>query len=294
MSYKRYDFSASEKITKEELRSITLLYENFARLVEASISNTVRTGAEVSVEETVQGSFGDYIPAMPTPALISILSLKPLERNILMVFSMNLVLFFIDRLLGGTSESDMADREPTEIEKTVAERIVGKIMDCFKDTWSHVMPLEPCIVDKETNPQFIRAISFHEHVVMVTLTIKVGTVTGSMQVVMPVVMLKPLISKLNIQGLMLAGQKTKIGSDVRARTMERNLDAVKLGLSVHLSKLPISLKELVRLKEGDLVRLRSTVTDSVEVLINNSPKFCARPGLSGRRIAVQVVNIKER
>jgi flagellar motor switch protein FliM len=294
MAYKRYDFSASEKITKEELRSVTLLYENFARLIEASISNTVRTATEVSIDETVQGSFGDYIPAMPTPAFISILSLKPLDGNILMVFSMNLVLFCIDRLLGGTVDSNTADREPTDIEKTVIERIVNKITDCFTETWSHVMPLEPRIVDKETNPQFVRAISFHDHVVMVTLTIKVGTVSGSLQVVMPVVMLKPLISKLNIQGLMLAGQKTKSGTDVRARPMEQNLDAVKIGLSVNLAQLPISLKDLVQLKQGDLVRLRSTVTDSVEVLINKRAKFYARPGLSGRRIAVQLINIKER
>ena len=294
MNYKQYDFSASEKIAKEELRSITLLYESFARLVETSISNAVRAVTEVSIEKTAQGTFGEYIPAMPIPAYIAIVSLKPLERNIVMVFSMNLVLFFIDRLLGGTSENNAQDREPTDIEKTVVERIVNKITDCLKDAWAHVIALEPRIVDKETNPQFVRAISFHEHVVMVTLTIKVGAITGSLQIAMPVVMLKPLISKLNIQGMMLASQKTKSGVDVHARTMEQNLGTVELGLSVHLAQLPISLKELVQLKEGDLVRLRNTTEDNVEVLVNNRPKFEARPGLSGRRIAVQVMNIKER
>jgi flagellar motor switch protein FliM len=293
MNYKRYDFSASEKIAKDELRSITLLYENFARLAESSLSNTVRAAAEISVEETVQGTFGDYIPAMPAPAYISVLSLKPLERNIVMVFSMNLVLFFIDRLLGGTSESSAVDREPTDIEKTVIERIVNKITDCLKDSWSHVIALEPRIVDRETNPQFVRAISFQEHVVMVTLKIKVGPVTGSLQIAMPVVMLKPLISKLNIQSVMLASQRAKAG-DVHARTMEQNLSPVKLLLSVYLAQLPISLKELVQLKEGDLVRLRTTAQDNVQVLVNNRPKFSARPGLSGKRIAVQVTNIKER
>jgi flagellar motor switch protein FliM len=207
---------------------------------------------------------------------------------------MSLVLFFIDRLLGGTSENNAADREPTDIEKTVIERIVNKITDCLKDAWSHVIVLEPRIVDKETNPQFVRAISFQEHVVMVTLKIKVGSVAGTLQIAMPVVMLKPLLSKLNIQGMMLASQKTKAGVDVHARTMEQNLSPVKLPLSVYLAQLQISLKELVQLKEGDLVRLRNTAEDNVEVLINNKPKFYARPGLSGRRIAVQVTNIKER
>ena len=294
MDYKRYDFSTSEKISKEELRSIGLLYENFARLLEASISNAVRTPVEASVEETVQGSFGGYSAAIPSPAFIVILSLKPLERNIVMAFSMNLVLFFIDRLLGGTMEKNTADREPTDIEKTVIERIVNKITECFKEAWSQVVSIEPKIVDKETNPQFVRAISPQEHVVMVTLVIKIGALSGSLQIVMPVAILKPFLSKLNIQGMMLASQKTKSTLDPHAPTMEQNLASVMVPLSVYLAQLPISLKELVKLKEGDLVRLRNTVTDHVEILINSRVKFYARVGLAGRRIAVQVIHIKGR
>jgi flagellar motor switch protein FliM len=72
-----YDFSQSEKISKDELRTLQLIHDEFCRNLEASISNYLRTVSTISIEGVAQMPFGQFSRALSNPTFLAVLTLQP-------------------------------------------------------------------------------------------------------------------------------------------------------------------------------------------------------------------------
>jgi flagellar motor switch protein FliM len=285
---KIYDFKRPDKFSKDQIRTVSIMHESFARLTTTSLSAQLRSMVHVHVASVDQLTYEEFIRSIPTPTTLAIINMDPLKGNAILEIDPAITFSIIDRLFGGTGEGTKSQHELTDIEQSVMEGIIVRILGNMREAWAQVIDLRPRLGQIDTNPQFAQIVAPTEMVVLVTLETKVGDVEGMMNFCIPYLTIEPIIGKLSAQFWY---------SSVRRGTTTENLNLLKDKLSTvdvnvvaEIGKIQIPVRDVLSLRTGDLIRLYSVrVGDPFSLSIGNKRKFLCRPGVIGKKIAVQVV-----
>ncbi len=118
------DFRRPSKFNKDQLRTLEMLHDTFARLGATYLSGALRAVADISVLGAEQVTYGEFISSLPVPAFTNILELEPLGTNAILALDLPLIFSMIDRLLGGTGQGAGRLRELTDIELSLSRTII--------------------------------------------------------------------------------------------------------------------------------------------------------------------------
>jgi|UniRef100_A0A7C3IHK8 flagellar motor switch protein FliM len=285
---KIYDFKRPDKFSKEQIRTVSIMHETFARLTTTSLSANLRSMVHVHVASVDQLTYEEFIRSIPTPTTLAIINMDPLKGNAILEIDPAVTFSIIDRLFGGTGEGTKAQHELTDIEQSVMEGIIVRILGNMREAWATVIDLRPRLGQIDTNPQFAQIVPPTEMVVLVTLETKVGEVEGMMNFCIPYLTIEPIIGKLSAQYWY---------SSVRRGTTTENLNILKDKLSsvdvnvvAEVGKIQIPVRDVLSLRVGDVIRLYNVrVGDPMTLNVGNKKKFLCRPGVIGKKMAVQIV-----
>ena len=285
---KIYDFKRPDKFSKEQIRTISMMHDTFARLTTTSLSAQLRSMVHVHVASVDQLTYEEFIRSIPTPTTLAIINMDPLKGNAILEIDPAVTFSIIDRLFGGSGEGTKAQHELTDIESAVMEGIIVRILGNMREAWTQVIDLRPRLGQIDTNPQFAQIVPPTDMVVLVTLETKVGDVEGMINFCIPYLTIEPIIGKLSTQFWF---------STVHRGTTTENLTVLKDKLATidvdvvaEIGKINIPVKEVLSLRLGDVVRLYNTrIGDPYSLNIGNKRKFLCRPGVIGKKIAVQVL-----
>ncbi len=282
-----WDFRRPDKFSKEQIRTVSFMHETFARLTTTSLSAQLRSLVNVHVASVDQLTYEEFIRSIPSPTALAVINMDPLKGSAVLEIDPAVTFAIIDRLFGGTGEGSKINRELSEIERTVMESIIVRILGNMREAWSQVIDLRPRLGQIETNPQFAQIVPPTEMVVLVTLETKVEDVEGMMNFCIPYLTIEPIISKLSAQYYY---------SSIRRGTTTENLNILRDRLSsifvsmmAEVGGIQMSMKDVLSIKTGDVIRLSNTsINDPMVLKIGNRAKFDCRPGAVGKKIAVQV------
>ncbi|MDO4765048.1 MAG: flagellar motor switch protein FliM [Eubacteriales bacterium] len=289
---KEYDFSRPSKFAKDHLRTLEIIHEHYARLLATLLSGRMRTSCQLEVINSEAISYSEFSNALSNPALLAILEVRPLKGNFVMEMSANIGFAIVDRLLGGNGNGIIHGRDFTEIEITVIQKIMSMMIDEMVEAWKNVVNIMPRLTQIETNPQFAQFISPTEIVALITLNLKIGSVEGLVNVCIPYITLEPIIDKLNTRYWFSSIKETNV--ELYAQYIEKQIELSKIPMRVILGKTNISVDDFVHLQCGDIIRLERKITDEVEVLVGNIPKFYGKAGLSGGKNAAMITGVMNR
>ena len=285
---KIYDFKRPDKFSKEQIRTVSIMHETFARLATTNLSANLRSMAHVHVASVDQLTYEEFIRSIPTPTTLAIINMDPLKGNAILEIDPAITFSIIERLFGGKDEGSKVQHELTEIESAVMEGIIVRILGNMREAWSQVIDLRPRLGQIDTNPQFAQIVPPTEMVVLVTLETKVGDVEGMMNFCIPYLTIEPIIGKLSAQFWY---------SSVRRGTTTENLNVLKEKLAsvdvnvvAEIGKIQVPVRDVLSLRIGDVVRLYNVqVGDPYSLNIGNKQKFLCRPGVMGKKMAVQII-----
>lgn len=286
---KPYDFRRPNKFSKDQLRTLVMLHENLARLLTTSLSTYLRSMVRVQVASVDQLTYEEFSKSLPNPAVMNILSLKPLEGNIIIEFSPQLAFSIIDRLLGGIGASIEKVRELTEIEQIVIKRVVLKILGNIKEVWQTVIEVEPIFESIELNPLFTQIIPPSDMVVLITLDVRIGETFGLMNVCLPFAVLEPIIDQLNAQFWFARSGANSTEQSIAS--IQCRLEQARIRVTAELGQTVITVGELLNMAVGDVIQLEQPINQHLSVKIGNHTKFRGSPGIFGNRMAVQIDRI---
>jgi flagellar motor switch protein FliM len=173
-----FDFLRPSKFSKDQLRTIELLHETFCRSARNTLSGALRAMVEIDVLTADQVSYGEYVNSIPTPSLINIVTMEPLEGNAVLEINLPIVFSIIDRLVGGPGTHRPRPRELTEIELALVTNVVETMMGALSEAWTEVTPVRFRRVGTEMNPQFAQVTAPSDMVVLITFELRVGAHTG--------------------------------------------------------------------------------------------------------------------
>ena len=284
---RNYDFASQDRIVRGKLPTLEMINERFARTLRIGIYNLLHRSAELSVRGIDLLRFGEYMHSLQVPTNLNLVKMKPLRGTALVVYEPRLVFTLVDNFFGGGGKypARIEGREFTPTEMRVIQLLLKQTFADLVESWAPVMPVEFEYLNSEVNPHFANIISPREYIVVSRFNIELDGGGGEMHVAFPYAMLEPIREQLD------AGvQSDRIERDEGwMRAMRAQLQDAQVELSSAIAQRQISLRELSRLKVGDVIpiELPRTVTLQVEQM----PLFSGEFGVHNGRNAVKVTAV---
>ncbi|MGB6777635.1 MAG: flagellar motor switch protein FliM [Planococcus citreus] len=284
-----YDFKKALRFSQDQIRTLSRIHENFARLLTSYFSTQLRTYVQITAENVEQVSYTDFLQQVEKKSILGVFEARPLTGSMIMKFSPEVAYVMFDRLLGGQGNVLQKTSDLTEIEISVIDRIFTNSLNCFQEAWTSVIALSPELKEIEVNPQFLTMASPNETVILVTLQTKIGEVEGEIQICLPHIVLEQVLPKLSARHWLANQKKAVEHHEVEA--LEKRLHATKMDVAAVLGEVTVDIKDFLDLKKGDILRLDEAVDAPIKLYIDQKQKFLAQPGISKGRLAVQITGL---
>ena len=284
---KIYDFKRPDKFSKEQIRTVSIMHETFARLTTTALSANLRSLVNVHVASVDQLTYEEFIRSIPNPTTLGIINMDPLKGSAVLEIDPSITFSIIDRLFGGQGEGIKITRDLSDIEASVMEGIIVRILGNLREAWSQVIDLRPRLGQIETNPQFAQIVPPNEMVVLVTLETKVGEVEGMINFCIPYLTIEPIISKLSAQYMYSSVRSG--GTTENLNTLKERLSSIGVMVVAEIGKMNLHVRDVLALSPGDVIRLTDTrIHDEMVLRIGDRAKFKCKPGVVGSKVAVQI------
>lgn len=280
-----YDFRRPDRIAKDQLRSIHVLHENFARSVASSLSAFLRSYVVVNLISVEQLSFTEFVKCLPSPSCMVSLGLRPFEGNAILEIGNSLVFPIFEMLLGGTGKNGAKiQREITEIEKSILDSVFRVILQDLKTAWQAVSFIDFVVESHESEPQRLQILAPNEAVVAISMEMKIGENSGLINIGIPSIIIKMLRQKFDRQWTTRRTQPTE---SEHAR-MLRLIKSAGVQADVRLTGPTLRLQDLMKLEVGDVLTLDHGIHKEVCLLLNGANKFVGHVVADGKKTSFKI------
>jgi flagellar motor switch protein FliM len=280
-----YDFKRPNRVSKEQLRSIRGLHDKFARGFASKISSLMRIIVEVNLHTVDQMTYGEFLMSLPSPTSFNVLSIKPLDGNIIIEINPTIAFAIIDRMLGGHGTSYDEVREFTEIEYTLLDNAFVHITKELKDAWLGYIEIFPNVETKESSPNVVQVVAQNEFVIMCVLEIIIGNTSGMINICYPIIYLEPIFQRLSNRDLLVGNTKS---SKSRNEEVQSILATTSSYLDAILGETNITFSDLFRIGIGDIIKLDKSASLDIDIEINGKKKYHASLGANKHRKTIKI------
>ncbi|MDG0793553.1 flagellar motor switch protein FliM [Cohnella ginsengisoli] len=284
-----YDFKRATRFSKDHIRSLTRIHENFARFLTTYFSAQLRTFVQINVVQVEQLPYDEFIRSIPKMTILNIFEAEPLEGRMVLEVHPNVAFAMLDRLLGGAGSAPSKIGSLTEIENIIMEKIFSRALETLQEAWRTVIDIEPRLEALETNPQFMQIVSPNETIALISLSTKIGDTTGMINLCIPHVVIEPIMSKLSVHHWFVSQKKSRAPEEFRQ--LEQRVTKAKLPIAAELGSSQISIHEFLNLGVGDVITLGKSVDSGLDIKVGDKLKYIGSPGTVRDKIAVQILEI---
>jgi flagellar motor switch protein FliM len=195
----------------------------------------------------------------------------------------------IDRLLGGEGSALERNRDFSEIELSILERIFTICVNLLREPWKNVVEINPRLERIETNSQFAQIISPSETIAIITISLKIGDVSGLMNICLPYTCLEGVMDKLNTKYWFSTMQDKD--DKTYGDAIETLISKAQVPIKAVLGKSTISVADFANLQLGDIIKIDRRVDDELDIYVGDIRKFTALPGSFNDNYAVRITEI---
>lgn len=286
---KNYDFARPSKFSKEHLRTLEIIFEHYGRLLSTNLPVYLRKSIQVEVMSAEAVTYSEFSNALSNPVLLGVVDMEPLSGNIIIEVASNIGYASVDRMLGGSGNPLDKNRDFSEIELLIIERIVSVCVELLSEPWHNVLEIHPRLERIETNSQFAQFISPSEMIALVTLNLRLGDIEGLMNICLPFMTLEPVMDKLNTKYWYSSTKKDN--EEEYTEAIQSLISRAPVPIKAHLGKSTVSIQDFTNLQIGDIIRLDTKVDKELDVYVGSIRKFTALPGASGKQYAVRITSV---
>lgn len=284
---KVYDFKRALRFSKDQIRSLTRIHENFARLLTTYFSAQLRTLVQINVASADQVPYEEFIRSVPKMTILNVFEVPPLDGHILMEVNPNIAYAMMDRILGGVGVSVSNVENLTEIETKIMSNTFEKAFESLAEAWASVADIDPILAEFEVNPQFLQMVSPNETVVVISLNTTIGETSGMINICIPHVVLEPIIPNLSVHYWMQTINKEREPEEIAL--LEKRVQSAPVPITAELGSSQITIQDFLSLDVGDVIELETRIDEPLLIKISDVPKFTGQPGKLNKRLAVQVL-----
>ncbi|MBL4932897.1 MULTISPECIES: flagellar motor switch protein FliM [Clostridium] len=290
---KLYDFRSPQKFSKEHIRTLELIHDNYARIISNYLSGQLRKNVKVKIETVEQITYEEFIHSVSNPTILTIFTLAPLSGSILFETNPQFVYQVLDILLGGDGERKLyTAKEFTDIDKNIIQQVNAGLISNLKLAWEDLISVEPAVDSIETNPALNQTLAPTEPVALIVFSVELGKSNCFINLCIPYLSLEKVLDKLVVQYWFRdEGEGDK--EESKKKVLDR-LNNVDVSMHVELGKTHLMVDDFLKLVNGDIVKLDNKFTEPVKVFVENEVSYIGKPGVIGKKAGVAILDILEK
>jgi flagellar motor switch protein FliM len=283
------DFSRPVKLAPDQQRRFERAHETFCRTASTRLSAELRSPIEFEIINVDQLTWSAALADVPQPSIFGVLATQPLETTVLICAERALVFRLIERLIGGGDGGDREtpiERNLTEIETALTRRTIGALLELLSVVWQELFGLNLQLLDLESQVANVEIAPPSEPTLVVTIEVRGSKASSTISLLVPHRSIATVADRLS--GQFDIGEApapdAEIGEAVRSA-----LGAVEVEVRAEVGAVEMTIGDVLALGEGDIVRLGTQASGGVFLCAGDVRLHRARPGRSGVRRAVEIV-----
>ena len=275
---KEYDFSSPKKFTKEQLKSLNGLHDNFARVLSSYFTSMLRDVCEVEVVQIEEERYFEFNNALPDSSLTGIIDFKPEdehyeETSLILDMSTSLGYLMVERMLGGTSHGSrtyIPQRDFTEIELTLLNGVFEQVTKYLQESWNSYVLVKTKLASIETNARLLQAFSPQDVVVIVAMSVKMDKYTGTITICLPAESIEEVVDSFKNRYSRTAKQQDPEKDKEKREIIMDSIKKTDIEIKAVLDQFQMPLGEILQLQVQDVIALNKNINSDISVIDRKS------------------------
>ena len=275
-----YDFRRPERFPKEERRKLQKIHENASKLLGASLSKYLRSSIGIHLISIEELTYDVFVDSCADMAYVNVLNLQPMTGIGCLVLDLDLCFAIVDKGLGGPGGILHKVRPLTNVETAIVDAVIANILNDIKLAWKDVFAIDWKVQKKEFEPKAVQIVQPSEIVLSIKFASSGDLGFGGITFCLPFQALKPVVMR---------AESGKIPRQEEVTLIKNTLEKTELEMTAILGSAEVPIHDILNLKPGSVVVLDNKVFDEVELTIDGKTKLYGRPGLFGKKKAVEII-----
>jgi flagellar motor switch protein FliM len=279
-----FDLSA-RRVSRTQLPMLDFLCRNFAERAGGTLSGLLSREIAMQFDGLDSQQAGDLTAALPQPAAIAVVRMKPLPAAAFVNVEPALLLALLDGFFGGSGRASTGTEAAAA---PAAQRFLALMIRTLGAdviaAWTPIAAVEWEPLRQETNSRFVQLGEARDMLIVARFTVTYGEQAGRLELLLPEALLAPVREALASDGGRPAARPQAPWAPVLTAALQR----AELEARAVLGEAQISLGELVRLVPGDIVPIESP--QQVVLFAGGVPLYRGKFGVSKGRNALKIVS----
>ena len=291
-TYSKYDFYSPRKFTKDKIRLLRSIFDNYARILTSQVNGIFRTMTDITVLELRETRYYEYVNAFHENDCMTIVDTYVQDKgksNVPMMSynSPGLTLTLVSHMLGGSDSviKTEEDYRYTDVEMALYKRIMEYIVHALGDGFSNYISAEFKIAKIETNPSMVQEVGLDETVVLAVMNVDIsGLAMERIRICLPGTLLEHMFKIIDNRKHLARGFAYENNQD----TIMEHLKASSFPMTGQLGVVKLDIEDLYHLKVGDVIDLNKAKNSAVKLYVGRQPWFTGKMGGYKKNIAIRI------
>ncbi|RXI45875.1 flagellar motor switch protein FliM [Clostridium tetani] len=290
---KIYDFRSPQKFSKDHIRTLELIHDNYARIMSNYLTAHMRKNIKAKIESVQQITYEEFIHSIPNPTVLTVFKAPPLNGTVLFETNPKFVFEVMDVLLGGNAEGrEYKLREFTDIDKNIIKQVNEGLIEGIKLAWEDILELYPEIESIETNPALNQTLAPNEPVALITFSVDMGKSSTFINICIPYLSIEKILDKLVIQYWFQ--ENNEAVREESNKQLRDRINIVETELVAVLGGAKITVEEFLRLSLGDVLILDNEIDKPININIESQLYAYGKPGVVDKNMGIQILDILDK
>jgi flagellar motor switch protein FliM len=286
-----YDFFSQDPIHDGHMPTMEIVNEKFARASTASFFQLMGKMIGVSVEGFELVKYEEFVRKLPEKASFDVYRQDPFRGSCLFFFEAKLISLVVDILFGGSGKLpvDFLGREFTTMETRVIQRLLNLCFHDLEKAWTMVKETSFHHLRSETNPQFVNLVQPSDLVMASRFKVDLDGDRAVMGYCIPFGSLDPVKDQLYGRVPFEDAEADQAWKE----SLSDHLRSVQVDMSAELGTSEITFRDLLNLKEDDILSMNVGPKDPMVLKIQEVEKGTCVAGQRNGNYAIEVISIDE-
>ena len=291
--YQKYDFSSPRKFTKDRIKMLNGIFENYSRVIGSRLNARLRASCEITVESVEEQHYYEFSNALTEGDVLALADVdikdSPQEQPVMFYLSTATALSMMDRLMGGEgSVDDDLDSEYsyTELELKLYEDLVQDVISVLGISWENYVPIRFAYNRTDVNPTLSQLLGVDETVVIVDLKLQFTNLSGRMSICFPGDMLMAVFAEISRENPV-----RKVAAEDKSDEIFDSLQDSSLEIVAEMANTQLYLSDIYHLNVGDVIDLGYSKDSPIYLEIGGYHWFTGRMGTHKKNMAVKIDDV---
>jgi flagellar motor switch protein FliM len=162
----------------------------------------------------------------------------------------------------------------------------------LKMAWDSILDVEPEVETIETNPAVNQTMAPNDPVALITFSVEMNKRSTFINMCLPYLSVEKILDKLVVQYAFRSDDEDLLAES--REKIEKGINKVDVDVIAELGHASLTVDDFLKLTVGDVIKLDTKSSSPVKVYVGNEECYYAKPGISGKKMGVVILDITDK